>query len=323
MMKRRTFILATLTFASLASPVSAQTYPARPVTIIVPFAAGGPTDTTARQIGVGLGAKLGQTIVVENVSGGASTIGTARAAQAAPDGYTLLLHNLAISANVSLYPKATFNVERDLVPIVFVNNNPLVLVGRKTLPANNLAELTAWMKNNQVRFAYPGTGTTGHLATALFAQALGVKVDFIPYRGAAPAMQDITAGHVDLFFATTQQTAPSINAGTIKAYGVTAKERMPQLPQVLSFVQELGPKLEILFWHALFAPAKTPKPVQEKLNAVMQEVLTDPQLIATWAKTGVGVYPKDQLTQEAAVALLKSEIKRWGEVIRENNITPQ
>jgi tripartite-type tricarboxylate transporter receptor subunit TctC len=136
-------------------------------------------------------------------------------------------------------------------------------------------------------------------------------------------MQDITGGHVDLFFATTQQTASMINAGTIKAFGVTAKEPMPQLPKVPSLVPTLGPKLEILFWHALFAPSATPKPIQAKLNAALQETLADPALIKTWADSGAAPYPKAQQTQEAAITLLKSEIKRWGDVIRENNIAPQ
>src|SRR5689334_10753041 len=163
-----------------AGVAAAQDYPTRPITIIVPFAAGGPTDTSARQLVPGLTAHLGQTIVIEDVSGGSSTIGTARVAKAAPDGYTLLFHNLAISANVSLYPHLTFDPEKDLVPIGFVNNNALVLLGRKSLPANTLPELIAALKREPLKTAYPGPGTTGHLATALFAQLVGANVDYIP-----------------------------------------------------------------------------------------------------------------------------------------------
>src|SRR5215204_5400830 len=298
----------------------AQDYPTRVVTIIVPYPAGGPTDQLARVIAPKLSEKLGQNFIVENVSGGATTIATGRVARAAPDGHTLLLHNLQISANVSLFPKLNFNTEKDLAPIAFVNNNPLVLIGRKSLEANTLAELIAWMKTKPAKMAHPGTGSTGHLTTSLFAQALGVKVDHIPYRGAAPALQDIAGGHVDLFFATPQSILQGVREKMMKAYGITSKERSDLLPDVPSFVQELGPKLEILYWHALFAPGGTPRPIIDKINAVVQGVLEDPAIVKTWAETGVSPYPKEQRTPEAAQALLQSEIQRWGDVVRENNI---
>src|SRR5919197_3764797 len=188
-------IAAILLFAAASiAPALAQQYPSRPVTIIVPYPAGGPTDQLARTIAPKFSDRLGQNFIVENVSGGGTTIATARVARAAPDGYTLLLHNLQISANVALYPKLAFDTEKDLTAIAMVNNNPLVLVGRKTLAANSLAELTAWMKTTTAKMAHPGTGSTGHLSTFLLAQALGVTVDHIPYRGAAPALQDISGG---------------------------------------------------------------------------------------------------------------------------------
>src|SRR5215204_435462 len=272
----------------------AQDYPTRVVTIIVPYPAGGPTDQLARVIAPKLSEKLGQNFIVENVSGGATTIATGRVARAAPDGHTLLLHNLQISANVSLFPKLNFNTEKDLAPIAFVNNNPLVLIGRKSLEANTLAELIAWMKTKPAKMAHPGTGSTGHLTTSLFAQALGVKVDHIPYRGAAPALQDIAGGHVDLFFATPQSIVQQVAGGQMKAYGITAKQPSPQFPTAASFVQELGPKLEILYWHALFAPAGTPDAIVQKLNAVLQEIMADPAILKSWADTGVSPYPKEQ-----------------------------
>jgi putative tricarboxylic transport membrane protein len=196
----------------------------------------------------------------------------------------------------------------------------LVLVGRKSLEPNTLKELIAYMKTKVVKFAHPGAGATGHLATSLVAQEAKVKVDLIPYRGAAPALQDIIGGHVDLFFATPQSVVEQVASGQMKAYGITAKEKSPQFPTAASFVQELGPKLEILYWHALFAPAGTPAATVDRLNSVLQEIMTDPAVLKSWADTGVTPYPKDQRSTAAARTLLHSEIARWGQVVRDNNI---
>jgi putative tricarboxylic transport membrane protein len=303
-----------------AVPGAAQTYPQHPVTVIVPYPAGGPTDQTARLLAQKLTEKLGQNFIVENVSGGATNIATGRVARATADGYMLLLHNLQISANVSLYKNLPFNTEKDLTPIIFINNNPLVLIGRKTLEPNTLKELIAYMKTKVVKFAHPGAGATGHLATSLVAQEAKVTFDYIPYRGAAPALQDIAGGHVDLFFATPQSVMQQVASGQMKAYGITAKEKSPQFPTAASFVQELSPKLEILYWHALFAPSGTPSAIVERLNAVLQEIMTDKALLKMWADTGVTPYPRDQQSTAAARKLLHSEIVRWGEVIRNNKI---
>ena len=170
--------------------------------------------------------------------------------------------------------------------------------------------------------AHPGTGATGHLATSLLAQEAKVTVGHVPYRGAAPALQDIAGGHVDLFFATPQSVVQQVSAGQMKGYGITAKEKSPLFPQVESFVQELGPKLEILYWHALFVPGGTPKAVVDKLSGVLQGVMDDPAIVKAWADTGVSPYPKDQRSPQAAQALLRSEIARWGQVVRENDIKP-
>src|SRR5262245_8859560 len=245
---------AIISLVAWVTPGFAQQYPQRPVTLIVPYPAGGPTDQLARVLAPKLSEKLGQNFIVENVSGGATTIATGRVARATPDGHTLLLHNLQISANVALYKNLPFDTEKDLTPTIFVNNNPLVLVGRKTLEPNTLKELTAYMKSKVVKFAHPGAGATGHLATSLVAQEAKVKVDHIPYRGAAPALQDNIGGHVDVFFATPQSVVEQVASGQMKAYGITAEENPPQFPTADSFVQELGPKLETFYWQALFPP---------------------------------------------------------------------
>lgn len=319
---RRAFALAVTVVGLfiLATPGWAQPYPSRNVTIIVPYPAGGPTDQVARVLAQALSDKLKQNFIVENISGGSTTIATGRVAHAAADGYTLLLHNLQISANVALYKNVNYDTEKDLVPIIFINNNPLVLVGRKTLEPNTLTELLDLMKKQTLKAATPGVGATGHLATSLLAQEAKVKVDLIPYRGAAPALQDVTGGHVDLFFATPQSVVQQIKAGQMKAYGITAKEKSPELPTADSFVKAFGPKLEILYWHALFAPAGTPDDVINKLNATLQEIISDPAIVKSWADTGVTPYPNDQRSVAAARALLKSEIARWGQVVRDNNI---
>ena len=303
-------------------PAHAQTYPSRPINLIVPYPAGGPTDQLARQLGPKLGEKLGQNFIIENVSGGGTNIAGQRVARATPDGYTLLLHNLQISANVALYPSLPFDTEKDLTPIAFINRNPLVLTGRKSLAASSLPELAAWMKTTPAKMAHPGTGSTGHLATFLLAQAMGVKVDHIPYRGAAPALQDIVGGHVDLFFATPQQVVGQVASGEIKAFGITANEPSPLFPGVAPFAKTYGPKLEVFYWHALFVPAGTPRPVIDKINAALQEAMDDPALLKAWAETGTGPYPKEQRTPEGAAAYLKKEIAHWGEVVRENKIEP-
>jgi tripartite-type tricarboxylate transporter receptor subunit TctC len=313
-------VTAFLGLLAWTMPNLAQQYPSRVVTIIVPYPAGGPTDQLARVLAPALSDKLRQNFIVENVSGGGTNIAIGRVARATPDGYTLLLHNLQISANVSLYHNLPFDIEKDLTPIIFINHNPLVLIGRKTLEPNTLKDLIAYMTTKVVRMAHPGVGATGHLAASLFVQEAHVTIDHIPYRGAAPALQDIAGGHVDLYFATTQSVVHQVASGQMKAYGITAKDPTPQFPTAASLVQELSPKLEILYWHALFAPAGTPDAIIEKLNSVLEEVIADPAILKSWADNGVAPYPKDQRSTAAARAMLRSEIARWGEVVRDNNI---
>jgi tripartite-type tricarboxylate transporter receptor subunit TctC len=298
----------------------AQTYPTRPVTIIVPYPAGGPTDQVARQIAPKFSAKFGHNFIVENVSGGGTNIAGQRVARAAPDGLTLFIHNLQISANVSLYKSLPFDTEKDFIPIAMINSNPLVLVGRKTLAANTLPELAAWMKTTPARMGHPGTGSTGHLATFLLAQALGVEVTHVPYRGAAPMLQDTLGGHIDLFFATPQQVVGQFASGAVKVFGITSKEPSPQFPGVPSFVGAYGPKLEISFWHIMLAPGGTPRVIIDALNAALQEALSDPVILKAWATSGMAPYPAAQRTPEGAAAYLKQQIAHWGEVVRDNKI---
>jgi putative tricarboxylic transport membrane protein len=322
-MKRLVIIASALAaIVAVAVPTRAQDYPSRTVTIVVPFPAGGPVDELARLIGNGLSTKLNQSFIVQNISGGGANIGSNHVAHAPPDGYTLLLHNLAIAANVTLYRDQDlgFDTEKDLRPVMFINRNPLLLGGRKSLEPNNLAELVAWMKTHRAKFAIPGYGTTGHLATMLFGQLAGLAFDVIPYRGGAPIVTDLLGDHVDLFFGTPQQLVPQIAAGKLKAFGLTTSEKSAQLPNADSFPRMFGPKLEINYWQALFAPSGTPDAVVARLNAALESVVADPAILKIWAGEGVSAFPKEERSAEAGRAMMKSEIARWGQVIRDNDI---
>jgi tripartite-type tricarboxylate transporter receptor subunit TctC len=316
-----TAALAVLGLVVFAAPALAQSYPNRTVTIIVPYSAGGPVDQLARVIANALQAKLNQNFVVENVTGGSTITGTNKVVHSAPDGYTLLVHNLQISANATLFKNLPYDTEKDLAPVMFIYRNPLVLVGRKTLSANSLEELIALMKKLRMKAAIPGFGSTGHLATALLAQEAKVPIDIIPYRGGAPMLTDVMGDHVDISFGTPQQVGPFVNAGKMKAFGVTQDNKIPEFPQADSFVKMFGSKFDIQFWEAMFAPAGTPDAVIKTLNSALEEaVVTNPEILKQWATDGVSAYPKDQRSPEAGRAILKSEIARWGKVINDNNI---
>jgi tripartite-type tricarboxylate transporter receptor subunit TctC len=321
MIRRAVLIgLAAAAVSLAALPAQADDYPSRTVVIVCPYPAGGPTDQLARIVADSLSKQFNQSFVVENVTGGGTIIGTNKVVKSTPDGYTLLLHNLQISANPSLYKSLPFDTVKDLTPVIFINRNPLVLSARKDLEANNLDELLALMKKRTLKAAIPGFGATGHLATSLLAQEVGAKIDMIPYRGAAPALNDILGGHVDVFFATPQSVVGQVKAGNMKALGVTSKQPLPELPDVKSFVGALGPKLEFFYWQALFAPAATPQPVVDKLNAAIGKMMDDPKVQKMWADEGVEGFPKEDRSVAAGKKIMQSEMERWGKVIRDNNI---
>jgi tripartite-type tricarboxylate transporter receptor subunit TctC len=318
-MSRFAFVVAILCGLGIAA-AQAQDYPNRNVTMVVPYPAGGPTDETARVVAQSMSVQLKQSFIVEDISGGNTIVASEKIARATPDGYTLLMHNLQISANPSLYKSLPFDTVKDFAPVMLVNRNPLVLVGRPTLEANTLTELIALMKKQRLKAAIPGYGATGHLATTLFAQEAKVELDQIPYRGAAPAVTDLLGGQVDLFIATPQSVVQLVADKKLKAFGITSKEKLAGFPNVDSFVDVLGPKLEVIYWQALFAPGKTPDAVIKTLNGAAQQAVADPAIVKNWAAQDVTAFPPDQRTPAAAEAFLKSEIARWGQVIRDNNI---
>ena len=312
--------LAIVGLLAIAAPAPAQQFPERTVTIVVPYPAGGPTDQLARVVAERLSKKFGQNFIVENITGGGTIIGTNRVAHAAPDGYTLLLHNLQIAANPTLFKTLPFDTVKDLKTVMLVNRDPLVLVGRPGLVPNSLEDLIALMKKERFKAAIPGYGATGHLTTTLFANVAGFTIDQIPYRGAAPALTDVMGGHVDVFFATPQQVQQQVATGKLKAYGVTQKAKMPEFPNAESMVELLGPKLEVQYWQALFAPSGTPPAIVNKLNAALEDVVTDPAILKMWADTSVAAFPKEMRSPAAGDKFLKSEIARWGKVVKDNDI---
>jgi len=313
-------VVAALGLASMLATAATQEYPSRNVTIIVPYPAGGPTDETARMVAQSLSTQLKQSFIVEDIGGGGAIIGSEKVARATPDGYTLLVHNLQIAANVSLYQNLPFDTLKTFTPVMLINRNPLVLVGRHTLEPGTLRDLVALMKQQTLKAAIAGYGTTGHLATSLFAQEAGVSLDQIPYRGAAPAITDLLGGQVDLFFATPQSVVQQVATGALKAYGVTSKEKLPELPTAGSIPLMFGPKLDVVYWQAMFAPAGMPQSVIATLNKALQNAVSDPALVNIWAAEDVSVFAPDQRSPAAASALLNSEIARWGQVIRDNKI---
>jgi len=308
-----------------ASIASAQTYPNRPVTMVVAFPPGGADDATARILQDPMQKALGQPIVVENVGGAGGMIGAAKAARAEPDGYTILLHQDALAAGMTLYPNHTFDAERGFVPIGLVNTTAITLAGRPTLPPNNFDELLRWMKEpgQTIRVGHPGVGSFGHLAEVLVFQELGVKVTHVPYRGAGPALVDLLAGQVDLGPISAVVARPLVDSGKLKAYAVISKKPFDGLPKLKTMIQLGYEKLDIDFWHMLLAPAGTPRPIVNKLNAALRTALADAKLRKTFNDGGMDLYPDDQETPEAANALLKSEIKLWGEVVRANHIATE
>ncbi|HWM82504.1 MAG TPA: tripartite tricarboxylate transporter substrate binding protein [Pseudolabrys sp.] len=295
-------------------------YPTRVITLIAASAAGGPADIAARTIAERMSETLGQHVIVENVPGGGGIIGAARVAQAAPDGYTLLIHQTGIAISASLHRKITFDIKKDLAVVGLVNTSNSFLIGKKSLAAANWNELLAYMKKQPTSFAHPGVGALGHMAGVLIAQSTGVKLDFVSYRGLGPAMNDILGGHVDLLWAGAVSAVPAIKAGKVHVYAYGGEERSPLLPDVPT-LKELGyPNVIVPFWHALFAPAGTPAPIIEKLNTSLRKALADPRVVKAFTQGGVEIFPPNMLSAAAGQAFFNSEIDRWKTIVNENDI---
>ena len=296
----------------------AQTYPVRPITIVVPFAAGGPTDALVRILSERMRVSLGQPLVVEYVTGAAGTLGVTRVERAAPDGYTVLIGHLGTNVVVPALYSLPFDVLKDLAPVALLPSNPFLLDARTTIPAKDLKELVAWIKANQdkVSAGTPGANSLPHVAGIDFQNLTGTRFPFVPYRGAAPAMLDLIAGQIDLVFDQVQSSLPYIRAGRIKAFAVTAAERVPALPDVPT-VDEAGlPGLHISLWYGLWVPAGTPPEIIAKLNAAVMDAQADPATRARLGELQLQIPPPDQQTPQALHALQEAEIKKWWPIVR-------
>jgi tripartite-type tricarboxylate transporter receptor subunit TctC len=314
--------LAAIAFA-LGTPASAQVYPSRPITLVVPLAAGGPLDTLARILAEPMRASLGQPVIVENVTGAGGTVGTGRLARAAPDGYTIGVGFLGTHVlNGALYP-LTYDVVKDFEPIALVSSNPHLVVTKASLPAKDLRELIAWLKANPASAGNAGVGTSTHVAGLLFQQLTGTRFQMVPYRGAAPALADVIAGQIDLMVDVASNSLPHLQGGKIKAYAVTADTRLASAPNVPT-VDEAGlPGFYMSTWYALFGPKGMPKDVLAKLNAAATGALADAAVNRRLADLGLDVPPRAQQTPEALAALQRTEIDKWWPIIKAANIKPE
>jgi tripartite-type tricarboxylate transporter receptor subunit TctC len=309
---------ALVAVALVVAPVRAeQPYPTGPITLVVPFSAGGPTDVVGRLIAQVMSSALKQQVVIENIGGSGGVLGAARVAKAAPDGYTLLLHNIGFATSVALYRKLPFDPRRDFEPIGLVNDVPMTFVARKDLPVSTLAELIDYVKRNKDKVAYANAGIGGasHLCGMLFMSAIATQVTTVPYKGTGPAMNDLLGGQVDFLCDQTTNTTSQIKAGKIKVFAVTARHRVPALAEVPTMAEAGLPGFELGVWHALFAPKGTPQSVIETLEKALQQALQDPKVLERFAVLGASAAPRDQVTPEALRRHLEAEIARLTPII--------
>jgi len=297
---------------------NAQNYPTKVITIVVPFAAGGPTDTLARLIGVPMSKTLKQQVIVENVVGAGGTIAANRVAKASPDGYTLLLHHIGHSTAPALYRKLPYDAIKDFEPIGLVNEVPMTLVAKKDFPPKDLKELISYVKANKdkINLANAGVGAASHLCGMLFMSAIQTELTTVPYNGTGPAMNDLLGGQVDLMCDQTTNTTSQIKAEKIKVYGVTTLKRMATLPGVPT-LDEAGLKgFEVDVWHGVYAPKATPKPAIDKLTNALQDALKDSNVKQRFSELGAEPVSLDRATPQALEKHLKAEIDKWTPIIK-------
>jgi tripartite-type tricarboxylate transporter receptor subunit TctC len=310
--------------ATCSGPGSAiaQVYPSRPVTMIVPLAAGGPTDTLARIIAERMRGSLGQPIIVENVTGAAATIGVGKAARAAPDGYTISMGNWFTHVlNGAIY-SLPYDLANDFEPISLLATNPLLILSKNAVPARGLKELIGWLRANQDRVSEgtSGVGSVSHISGIFFQNATRTRFQFVPYRGAAPAMQDLVAGQIDLMFDQISSSLSYVRSGTVRAYAVTSSARATSAPEIPT-VDETGlPGFHVAVWHALWAPKRTPKDIIDKLNTATTDALADPAVRRRLGDLGQEILPSDQRTPQALGAYHRAEIEKWWPIIKAANI---
>jgi tripartite-type tricarboxylate transporter receptor subunit TctC len=321
---RHPAILATIMGLGLwaARPASAEPYPAHAITIVVPFAPGGATDVLPRMLGERLREALGQSVIIENVSGAGGTIGVGRVARAAPDGYTLVSGNWSTFVSNGAIYTLPYDLVRDFEPVVLLPSNSHLIAARKTLPAGDLSELVAWLKANQdkVSMATAGVGTGSHFAAVLLQNLTGTTFPLVHYRGGGPALQDLLSGQVDLMTNQAAVFLPHARAGTIRVFAVLAKERLVQAPEIPTADEAGLPGFHMSVWNGFWAPKGTPGEVIAKLNAAVVNILAEPQLRQRLIDLAYEIPPPAQQTPEALGALQRAEIAKWWPIIKEAGI---
>ena len=309
-------LFASLLLAGTAAS-AATDYPTQPITVLVPHAAGGPTDTVARLIAESMTQTLGQQLLVENAGGAGSTVGTARAARAEPDGYTLLLNHVAQASSATLYRKLSYDPDGAFDGIGRITDVPMTIVARADFEAETIGELIEYIRANKdtVTYAHAGVGSASHLCGMLFMDAIDVPLTTVPYKGTGPAMTDLLGGQVDVMCDQTTNTVNQIKTGKIKGYAVTTKDRLAVLPDLPTLDESGFPGFEMTVWHGLYAPAGTPKEIIEKLSSALQVAVQDPKVIERFADLGTVPVPPDQATPAAMDQLLQAEIVKWKPII--------
>jgi tripartite-type tricarboxylate transporter receptor subunit TctC len=306
--------------ALLAAPAAWADYPDKPITIIVPFAAGGPTDKAARNLAEALRKPLGATLVIENVGGAGGTLGATKVAKAAPDGYTLLLHHIGMATSPALYRSLQYKTLDDFEYLGMVNEVPMTLIGRTSLPANNYAELAKWLEANKgkINLANAGVGSASHLCGLLFQSSVKIDMTTVPYKGTAPAMNDLLGGQVDLMCDQTTNTTGQIESGKVKAFAVTTAKRLTSAALAkLPTADEAGLKgFNVSVWHGLYAPKGTPKAVQDKVNAALKMALNDPDFHKRQEALGAVIISDARTSGAEHKKFVDAEINKWGPVIK-------
>ena len=314
MIKKIVPLSVVLAGLSLNTMAIAQDFPSKPITILVPAAAGGPSDTVARLVANAMSTELGQQVLVENQGGAGGSLGSGTVAQAAPDGYTLLLYHIGVATFAALYPDLPY-VPADFTSVGLITEVPMTLVGRKDLPPSDVPELLTYLADNPATFGTAGVGAVSHLCGMLLQEAAGVTLTNVPYQGAGPAMTDLIGGRIDLMCDQTTNTTTQIQAGEIKPYAVTTRERIDVLPELPTLAESGLDGFEISAWHALWAPAGTPEDVRARLSEALQVALTDPTLIERFAGLGTAPVSAEMATPGALDERFQSELSRLGALI--------
>ena len=316
-MLKRLSTLATLVSLALASSVAAAAYPEKPISVVVPFAAGGPTDVVARTLAQAMSAPLKGTLVVENVGGAGGTIGAGKVARAAGDGYTLLFHHIGMSTAPALYRKLDFKPLDDFIPIGAVVDVPMTLIAKPQTTQANAKDLVAYIRANKekINLANAGIGSASHLCGLLFQSALKTDLTTVPFSGTGPAMTALLGGNVDVMCDQTTNTTGQIKAGKVKAFAVTSKGKLANFPELPPLATEL-PGFEVGVWHILYAPKNTPADVVTKLTGALQVAIKDPAFLAKMKDLGAEIMPADRQTSAGAKALLSAEISKWAPIIQ-------